>query len=45
MELTKEQMYKVSGGISWYVVGGIGAALAYIIGLLSGLTNPTRCNN
>lgn len=44
MELTNQEMLKISGG-SWYVIAGIGAALTYIIGVLSGLTNPSRCNN
>ena len=44
MELTNQEMLKISGG-SWYVIAGIGAALTYIIGILSGFTNPSRCNN
>lgn len=45
MELTEKEMYQVSGGISWQVVGGIVAAIVYIIGVVSGYTNPSRCNN
>ena len=46
MKLTKEEMQKISGGgISWYVIGGLGAALTYIIGIISGYTNPSQCNN
>lgn len=44
MELTKAQMQQVNGG-SWYVIAGIGAILTYIIGILSGVSNPSRCNN
>ena len=45
MELTNQEMLKVNGGGSWYIVAGIGAALTYIIGILSGFTNPSHCNN
>ena len=45
MELTETEMQKINGGISWYVIGGIGAVLAYLIGVLSGFTNPSQCNN
>ena len=45
MKLTDNQMYKIKGGVAWYVVAGIGAAISYIIGLFSGYTNPNKCNN
>ncbi|MBQ8219219.1 MAG: class IIb bacteriocin, lactobin A/cerein 7B family [Bacilli bacterium] len=45
MELTERQMYEVNGGISWGIVAGIAAAIVYIVGCLSGYTNPNRCNN
>jgi len=45
MELTEKQMYEVNGGISWGIVAGIAAAIVYIVGCLSGYTNPNRCNN
>ena len=45
MELTKEKMYEITGGVSWYTVGIIGAAITYIIGIFSGFTNPNRCHN
>ena len=45
MELTKEEMYEVNGGVSWTVLSAIAAGLIYIIGVVSGYTNPTRCNN
>ena len=46
MELTENEMYKVTGGgVSWYVIGGIGALITYIIGIFSGYTNPSQCNN
>ena len=45
MELTKKEMYEVSGGVAWGLVAAIAAAFVYIIGGISGYTNPTRCNN
>ena len=46
MELNENEMYEINGGgVSWYVIGGIGAVITYIIGILSGYTNPSRCNN
>jgi len=46
MELTEKEMYEINGGgVSWGVVAGIVAAAVFIIGGLSGYTNPSRCNN
>lgn len=45
MELTEKQMHDINGGASWGVVAAIAAALVFIIGGLSGYTNPSRCNN
>jgi len=45
MELTNKEMYQVNGGVQWAVIGGIAAAIVYLLGALSGYTNPTRCNN
>jgi len=45
MELTEHEMYEVSGGVSWTVVSAIAAGIIYIIGVINGYTNPTRCNN
>ena len=36
MELTKEEMLKIDGGVNWYVIGGVGALITYIIGIISG---------
>lgn len=44
MELTKKEMYDINGGgISWLTFGGIGAAIIYIIGIISGYSNPIKC--
>ena len=45
MELTKDEMQEITGGISWQTIGLIGAAITYIIGIFSGFTNPSRCHN
>lgn len=45
MKLTNEEMFQISGGSTWGLIAGIGAALVYLIGVVSGYTNPNRCNN
>ena len=45
MELNEQEMYQINGGVSWTVVSAIAAGIIYIIGVISGYTNPTRCNN
>jgi len=45
MELNEKQMHEVVGGASWTVASAIVAGIIYIIGVVSGYTNPTRCNN
>ena len=45
MELSKKEMFQVKGGIAWETVAVIGAAVVYIIGIISGYTNPAKCNN
>ena len=45
MELTNNEMRKISGGVAWGVIAGIASALIYIIGCFSGYTNPSRCSN
>ena len=45
MELNEKQMNAVIGGVSWVVISAIAASIVYVIGLISGYTNPTRCNN
>ena len=45
MELTEKEMYNINGGVSWGVVAAIVGALVFIIGGLSGYTNPSKCNN
>ena len=46
MELNEKEMYEITGGaLSWGVVAGVVSAVVYFIGVISGWTNPTRCNN
>ena len=45
MELTKKDLINITGGVNWYLIGGIGALITYIIGIISGYTNPSQCNN
>ncbi len=45
MELTNKEMNKVTGGASWGIIAAAAATLVYFLGVLSGYTNPTRCNN
>ena len=45
MELTEHEMHTVNGGVAWYVIAGITGIITYVIGIFSGYTNPTKCNN
>ena len=45
MKLTKEEMYQIDGGVSWTLISAIGAAITYIIGIISGYTNTSHCHN
>ena len=45
MELTTNEMLTITGGMNWYIIGGVGALITYLIGIISGYTNPTQCNN
>ncbi len=46
MELNDKEMNNVKGGaVSWPIVAAVGGVVAFIIGVISGYTNPTKCNN
>ena len=45
MELKFEEMYKINGGASWEVFATVGGIITLIIGIISGYTNPSQCNN
>jgi len=46
MKLNENEMEKVvGGGLSWGAIAGLASGIVFIIGLLSGYTNPTKCKN
>ncbi len=46
MELTEKEMYEINGGaVSWGLLAGLASAVVFVIGALSGYTNPTKCKN
>ncbi len=46
MELNEREMQETVGGaISWGTLSVIGGAVAFILGAISGYTNPNKCNN
>ncbi|MBQ7140140.1 MAG: class IIb bacteriocin, lactobin A/cerein 7B family [Bacilli bacterium] len=44
MELNKEQLMKVNGGISGWAVAGIIGGIVFIIGVIDGYVRPLACN-
>lgn len=45
MELTKDELLNIrGGGISFGVAALIGAGIAFIIGVIDGISRPLRCN-
>ena len=46
VELQEQELLEVKGGsISAITVIGIGALVVFLAGLISGYTNPEKCNN
>lgn len=46
MELNETEMMKVNGGsISIELISIIGGIVTFILGTISGYTNPNKCNN
>ncbi len=45
MELKLEEMTKVNGGVSWEAIATAGGIITLILGIISGYTNPSKCNN
>lgn len=44
--LNEVELKQVNGGIGiGWLIGGIVAGITFISGILSGYTNPTKCNN
>jgi len=45
-KVNDEELKKVEGGgFSWGIAAGIIAAVTFIIGVIEGYTNPSKCNN
>ena len=44
-KLEEKEMMKVEGGINILVVTAITTAVVFISGVITGIVNPTRCNN
>lgn len=46
MNIDEKEMKNVTGGaISAGIIAGICTGIVYLIGVLSGYTNPDKCNN
>ena len=46
MELNETEMMKINGGsISIELISIIGGIVTFILGTISGYTNPNKCNN
>lgn len=41
----KELEQVQAGGVSWGLFAGIAAAITFVVGIIDGYTNPTKCNN
>lgn len=44
-EINDKMMLEVTGGGVGWIITGIVAGVAFIIGIFSGYTNPNKCNN
>ena len=45
-KLENKELKEITGGIGiGWIIGGIAAGLTFIIGVISGYTNPNKCNN
>ena len=45
-KLSKEEMMNIKGGgISVWVILGIGALVTFLVGVIDGIVNPLDCNN
>lgn len=46
IELNNEHLSSIKGGgFNLGIILGVGALVVFIIGILDGYTNPTKCNN
>lgn len=44
MELTKEEMMNINGGIGAWAVAGIVGAVIFLVGVIDGYVRPLSCN-
>ncbi len=45
MELKETEMKTINGGVSWEAIATVGGIITLILGIISGYTNPSSCNN
>ena len=43
--LKDEELMQINGGISAWVVAGIGLAITFIAGVLDGIARPEKCRS
>ncbi len=43
--VTEEEMKQIHGGINIFVITAITTAVIFVSGIITGIVNPTRCNN
>lgn len=41
--MSKEELTKVTGGVSWGLWGIAGGIVAFILGFFEGVMNPVKC--
>ena len=44
MELTKDEMMNVSGGLGAWGIAGIIGAVIFLVGVIDGYVRPLNCN-
>ena len=46
LELREVEMFEVTGGgLGWGVLTFLGTVVVLVAGIISGYTNPSKCNN
>lgn len=43
-KLKNEQLKNIKGGISGWLVAGLGALVTFLAGILDGIARPGKCN-
>lgn len=44
MELSKDELLNVNGGIGGWAIVGIIAGIIFLVGVIDGYTRPSKCN-